>query len=109
MSLKSVLGKARLHYKKYERKMLNKLVRQGGNMEEIKCYKTSAGKIFESLIDAIRQEKEISLKKRINLWVDKYCWNGISKSDLEDYLFETRDEITQIFSLESTITDKEEI
>jgi hypothetical protein len=28
MSLKSVLGKARIHYKKYERKMLNRLKRR---------------------------------------------------------------------------------
>lgn len=34
MSLKSTLGKARIHYKKYERKLLNRLIRRNIKKEK---------------------------------------------------------------------------
>jgi DNA-binding transcriptional regulator YhcF (GntR family) len=66
-------------------------------IEEVKMFKTKDGKTFEIESDAVNHEEEVIIKEKLEEFVDKYFYSGISKFDITDILYENLDELIKIF------------
>lgn len=63
---------------------------------EIIAYKTSDGKIFENESDAVDYETTTRLKNKIEAFVVTHGFEGMEQSDIEDLIFEKRNELFEI-------------
>lgn len=62
-------------------------------MKEIKAFETKDGKVFTKEEDAIEHEAMLNLRNRIADFVDRHYYSEMSRSDIENVLFENHDEL----------------
>lgn len=65
-------------------------------VEEVKAYKTSDGKMFTNPNEAATHEREIVLRAKIEEFVDRHYFSGVTRSDVSDILIENSDELIKI-------------
>jgi hypothetical protein len=56
-------------------------------IKQVKVFKTSDNKIFETELDAKRHQKEIIIKEKLERIVDDFYYYNIERDDLIDSLF----------------------
>lgn len=67
-------------------------------MNEIKAYKSITGMISEDKNVVKEDERIYFLKHAISVIVEKNCWSGMTKSDIESFLFDQRLELKKVLS-----------
>lgn len=65
-------------------------------MNKITAYKSITGLVSEDENEVKEDERIYLLRKAIEELVEKTCWSGMSKSDVESIIFENRDELKRI-------------
>jgi hypothetical protein len=67
-------------------------------MREIKAYRTVDGKIFEKKKEADEHERECLVKEALRELVDREGYDGMSKDDIADLMWEYEEIILEIFN-----------
>jgi hypothetical protein len=72
-------------------------------MKKIEAFKSEDGFMSEDIRQVEEHEKELALKTLFSEFVDAHGWNGMSKGDIGDMLYEDRAElIGEIAKIESS-------
>lgn len=62
---------------------------------KVEVYKTVDDKTFETLEQAEEHERQLAVLKKLEKFVDNYCWNGMSAREVAAELFEHADKLIE--------------
>ncbi len=67
---------------------------------ELVSWKTEDGKIFQDKNEAIKHHAKIMFKNKLIGFIEKFGFNGMTKSDVFDMIFQERNELFNILNEE---------
>lgn len=65
-------------------------------MKEMLCFKSDDGFLFNTKEECIKYEKELKDKNNIKQFVEDHFYNGLTRNDLFDIIYENRIELKSI-------------
>lgn len=65
-------------------------------VKKVDCYECSDGNVFKDKESAFMHQSDIDKRKAVEDFVDSHCYNGMSKSDIADFIIDNIDEIKKI-------------